>query len=451
MITTLLLGSALATGQAPALPVIPILPAKVSAQAAPLPMPIPKVMPSATPMALPATLPPVVVSPAPMDVPATTPVEQEGSRPPIPDAPAPATKYLAEKLLEGTAFGQLLADRGIKVSGWTQMNYTGSSARRSNAPITFNDRANFFQMNQNWVDISKNVDTSKNEFQTGFKVATIVPGYDYKYTLARGFLNNQSGQYGFDIPYLYGEAFLPGFGPKGTVLRAGRWGTSCGYETIDAISSPFVSRSYNFQYNPFTHTGVQATSQISDDVTIYNGIVTGADVTIDPAATASYIGGIKWAPKDGKTSVVFNTFFTGQGFNRAENFQHFNTYNLIFTHKFTDKFTYVMDGTVSNTISSDPTGPANGRAASWYGSANYFIYAINDKVTSNLRVELFEDSQGIRTGTKGTYFESTYGLNWTPKDWLIVRPFVRYDHNKNGPFEGKNNLYTGGMELILRY
>jgi len=449
MITTLLLGSALATGQAPALPVIPILPAKVSAQAAPLPMPLPKVMPSATPMALPATLPPVVVSPAPIYVPA--PAATEAPAAPAEEPPAPATKYLAEKLLEGTAFGQILSERGIKVTGWTQMNYTGSSASRSNAPTTFNDRANFFQMNQNWVDIAKNIDTSKNEFQTGFRVGTIVPGYDYKYTLPRGFLNGQSGQYGFDIPYLYGEAFLPGFGPKGTTLRAGRWGTNIGYETIDAVSTPFVSRSYNFQYNPFTHTGVQATSQISDDVTIYNGVVTGADVAIDPAATASYVGGIKWAPAKGKTSVAFNTFITGQGYNVNEAFQHFNSYNLILNHRFTDKFTYVLDATVSNTISTDPSLLANGRAAEWYGFANYFIYAVNDKVTSNLRVELFEDAQGVRTGTRGTYFAATYGLSWTPMDWMIVRPFARYDHNKNSPFEGEQNLYTGGMELILRY
>ncbi len=444
MITTLLLGSALATGQPPALPVIPILPAKVSAQAAPLPMPMPKVMPSATPMAMPATLPPVEVSPAPA-------AAAEAPAAPAEEPPAPATKYLAEKLLEGTPFGQLLSDNGIKMFGWTQMNYTGSSAKRSHGPITFNDRANFFQMNQNWLEFNKAIDTSKNEVQYGFRVSTILPGYDYKYTLARGLIGGQTGQYGFDVPYGYGEVFLPGIGAKGTTIAVGRVPTGHSYEVIDAVSTPFVSRSYGFQYNPFTHTGVRATSQIGDDFTIYNGVVTGADVFIDPAATASYIGGIKWAPAKGKTSIGFNVFFTGQGYNINEAFQHYNAYNLQISHKFTDKFTYVLDGTASNAISSDPNGPAAGRAASWFSFINYFLYQVNDKVASNLRVELFEDSQGIRTGTKGTYFATTYGLNWTPKDWLIVRPFARYDNNKNGPFEGKNNLYTGGMELIFRW
>jgi hypothetical protein len=363
-------------------------------------------------------------------------------------------KYLLERLMEGSVAGKTLLDNGIKVYGWADMNYTGSSARRSNAPITFNDRANFFQFNQNWIEIAKSIDTSKDEVQWGFKTSWIVPGYDYKYTLARGLWDGQlrdGRQYGFDAVYHYAELFAPGVGAKGTTFRLGRWATGIGYEQIDAVNTPYVTKSYNFQYNPFTHTGAMATTGLSDDWTMYHGVVTGADVWIDPAATASYVGGLKWAPKEGKTSVAANVFFTGKGFNAGQNFQHFNAYNLVVTRKFGEKLTYVLDATASNAVSTDPNGPAGGRAANWYGFANYFLYQATEKLASNLRVEIFNDSQGVRTGTRGTYFETTYGLTWTPIDPVLVRPFVRYDHNGNGPYEGRNSLYTGGLELIFRY
>jgi hypothetical protein len=64
---------------------------------------------------------------------------------------------------------------------------------------------------------------------------------------------------------------------------------------------------------------------------------------------------------------------------------------------------------------------------------------------------VFQDDQGLRTGTRGLYTAVTYGLSWTPCDALILRPFARYDHNRNGAFEGKQNLYTGGLEAIVRW
>ena len=70
---------------------------------------------------------------------------------PKPDAPEP---YALMRLLQTTQFGQGLTDRGISISGWAQGSYTASSANRSNLPITFNDRADFFQMNQHFLRIN---------------------------------------------------------------------------------------------------------------------------------------------------------------------------------------------------------------------------------------------------------------------------------------------------------
>jgi hypothetical protein len=123
----------------------------------------------------------------------------------------------------------------------------------------------------------------------------------------------------------------------------------------------------------------------------------------------------------------------------------------LITHKVTDSLTYVLDSTLGQTSSTDPTLAAGGRSATWYGFTNYLLWQVNDCIASNLRFELFDDVRGTRTQTRGLYTAATYGISYTPIDSLIIRPFVRYDHNNNAPFEGKTSLYTGGIEAIFRW
>jgi hypothetical protein len=420
MLTTFLLSSAFAAGQAPMPPAANKLPPVV-------------------PM---TTAAPAAAAPAANG-------NGNGAAPCTPEEEAPKeeTKYFVEKLLAGTRAGCILENRGIKVFGWTSGSYTASSASNTNAPITFNDFANAGQMNQNWLEVVKAIDTEKKERQFGFRYAGILPGTDARFTIARGLGTVGTGDYPIDpMVYGYGEYYLPEL-LGGTTIRVGKWGTAVGYEVIDAVNTPFLTKSYNFQYNPFTHTGVQATSQISENVSLYYGAVTGSDVFIDPAARLTFVGGFKWAPKDAKTNLGVNVVVSDAEFNVAENFAHYDAFNAVLTHNITDRLTYVLDATYS-LINNAP----NVGAAHWYGFANYLIYKhCNDKIVSNLRGEVFQDDEGFRTGTQGTYYAATYGVTYTPKDFLIIRPFFRYDHNINQPFEGNKNLYTGGIEAIIRW
>ena len=62
----------------------------------------------------------------------------------------------------------------------------------------------------------------------------------------------------------------------------------------------------------------------------------------------------------------------------------------------TDKLTYVFDSTFSHMYDVPGVGDAN-----WYGFVNYLLYQATDKLAWNNRVELFNDSQGVRTGRGG--------------------------------------------------
>ena len=116
------------------------------------------------------------------------------------------------------------------------------------------------------------------------------------------------------------------------------------------------------------------------------------------------------------------------------------------THKFTDKFTYTLDASFSHIDHVPNLGSTN-----WYGFVNYLQYTFTDKLVGTLRIEEFDDRDGFRTGTRGLYTESTVGVAYTPIPAVVLRPFFRYDYNHNGAFEGKNSLYTGGIEAIFRY
>ncbi len=413
--------------------------------------------PGNVPAVLPGTVPMPMNVPMPMTeqpgaaTPAPTPATNgNGSAAPCeacePEEPA-EEPWALMRVLKGTTFGDRLDDCGINIYGWTQGNYTLSTTPFSNAPMAFNNRADFWQMNQNYLVIDRAVDTSKDKFQLGFRADLILPGTDAQFTPARGLLDDQTGAYRIDLFQAYIDAYMPGVGPNGTTFRVGKFATHVGYELVQGALTPFVSRSYNFQYNPFTHTGVNAITGLNDNWTVSNGIVLGSDNFIGAPARPTYIGQLAYAPPEGKTSAFLNAVVTGPTYDQGDQFAFYNYYGMVLSHKFTEKFTGVADVSFSHMNGVPDVG-----GTTWYGGAVYGIYQISEKLVSTVRAELFEDSDGVRTGFSGLYTEVTAGLAWSPIRSLIFRPSVRYDYNnRSRPFDGDSSMWTGAFEMIVRW
>lgn len=275
----ILLG-ALSAGQPPVPPVIPVPIVAQPGAAQPAPM---------TPPGMP-----------PMGAPGTGEMkEEEPKEEEKKDEPEP---YALMRLLSATGLGQRMNERGVTVSGWVQGNYTLSTSNRSNLPVTFNDRKDFWQMNQNFLRIDKAIDTEKGEFQLGYRSELILPGTDSRFTISRGLLdqqlrNGQNGgakKYPIDVFQSYVEAWMPNLGPNGTSVKVGKFATLVGYELVQGAETPFLQRSYLFQYNPFTHTGVLATSKLNDTWTASYGAALGSDNFIDSTNRFTY--GLAWNP-----------------------------------------------------------------------------------------------------------------------------------------------------------
>ena len=203
----------------------------------------------------------------------------------------PETKYLVMKLLEGTQAGQILENNGIKFYGWVQMGYSAGSTRSTTLPgAPFADRSYEFTLNQAYFRVEKAIDTSKKEFQIGGRSDYIAPGTDARFTIMRDLWEKQrfDGRVTpIDNVQSYTELYMPNM-LGGTSLKVGRLFTNIGYETIDAVSVPFMSRSYNFQYNPFTHLAALFSTPIGDDLTATYGVGNGCDNFIGPTSRLMY-------------------------------------------------------------------------------------------------------------------------------------------------------------------
>jgi hypothetical protein len=357
------------------------------------------------------------------------------------------------RALQGTWYGAQLDDDRLRVSGWAEGAFTASTDRRDQLPMGFNYLANQFMLQQNWLRVERTIDDRATTPTWGFRSDTILPGTDYRFTLARGIFNGQLAAdhgnpnlYGIDPIQFYGEAYFPRVG-RGLDVKVGRFFAQYGVESNDTTQNPFVSRAYTFLYDPFTHTGLLTTLKLSDAWSVQNGLVTGSDVFIDPAANPTYIGSAKWAPPDGAASALFSVILGGGRFDRRHDFHNPEVFDLVLTRKLSDRLTWTAEGLYGFTTNVPGAGFAN-----WFGVINYLGYQLDRRWTANARLEFFDDAQGQRTGSRGLYTGATAGVTYKPAPYLWLRPEVRYDNNADSrPFEGKANLYTAAADVDVRW
>jgi hypothetical protein len=370
-------------------------------------------------------------------------------------------RYLLMNSLQGTWPGSLLEGERLRISGWTDLSFTASSADDSNLPMGFNWRANQFLLQQNWLRIERSVVTSgTTEPSFGFRSDWILPGSDYRFTLPRGIFNDQlsanHGQpnlYGIDPIQFYGEAYFPTVA-RGMDVKVGRVFCQYGVEANDAPSNYFLSHAYTFIYDPFTHTGVMTTTKLTDAWSVQAGMMLGSDIFIDPADTPTGMASVKWIrpvgtdPSNVRDSVLFSVIIGSGRFNQARNFHNPEIFDLVYTHQFNPRLTYNFETLYGYTTHVTDLGTAD-----WLGVLNYLSYQLSPRLSATARLEFFDDAQGQRTNFKGLYTAMTAGFQFKYRGGRIVlRPEVRYDYNdESRPFENHHGLCTAASDVILRW
>jgi hypothetical protein len=396
---------------------------------------------------------------------------------------APGTvpaRWWLMKEVQGTWLGAALDDNRLYLTGWSAMSFTGSTAAVTNEPQSWNDRANRFLVQQEWIRFGRTIVTSGTTSPSlGFQ-ADIVAGSDYRFSLPRGLLNGQlqnatgtQNLYGVDLVQHYVSLYVPTLF-AGTEFRAGRVYTPWGMESLEAVSSPMLSKSYVFNFSPFTNCGAGAYITFNPAWSAVLLAVNGNDVYFgSPAAEWRFAGNVKWTqPGGGRNTVTLATSFGSGRFNpnapnpaatvalANEPFgrNNFNAFDLVWTHAFDPRLSYNLEAYYGYQYNvpgaSLPNRDPNGFFfTNWVGAAHYLIYAITPQVSTVLRYGNFDDFQGQRTGFAGLYTELTTGMQFKFRNnAIVVRPELRIDYNgESRPFEGRHYLFTAASDMIIRW
>ena len=156
---------------------------------------------------------------------------------------------------------------GYSAGGWLQLGYHSKDLPAFN---TFSDN---LQLQQAWLYAEKAIDT-RCGFDIGGRI-DYVYGTDGPNTQAfgtdpRGWDNDwdNGGQYGHAIPSVVRRSWLRRpVGQSWSLLHHHRL-----WEVVQATGNFFYSHAYTFNFSePFTHTGVLAQYNASDDVTVWGG------------------------------------------------------------------------------------------------------------------------------------------------------------------------------------
>lgn len=377
------------------------------------------------------------------DAPAVGPAPPDSPYYPAVTRPPEQTGILMDAL-RTTEIGPWLDANRINIGGWTEINFTASSASRTNSPLGFNYAANEFQLNQNWIRVERAVSERAAGPSFGYRFDAILPGTDYRYTLVDGLFDGQDGKYGVDLPQFYGDVLFPGV-LQGLTVRAGRFESLIGAESIETVRTPFLSRSYTFLYSPFTHTGLLSTLNVNDFWRVEAGVVTGSYVFFGGGAQPTFIGAVGWNLPEDRNSLKFSVILGSGDYDAAHRLNRPQILDLVFAHKFNEQLRWTIEALYGWQHEVPFLGTVN-----WFGVVNYLAYELNDRWTLNGRVEFFDDLDGQLTGFKGLYTAVTGGVTWQPRKWVLIRPEVRMDVNSNTKaFEGDNSLFTAALDLVF--
>lgn len=319
---------------------------------------------------------------------------------------------------------------GVEVGGWLEIGVAGNfndPHNNFNGPVTFNDRANEFNVHEVYGYIERAVNDQGDSWDFGFR-ADVVYGTDARFTTSANFDDNlvtdgTSRFYKLAFPQAYVEVFAP-IG-NGLTTKIGHFYTIIGYEVVPAKDNFFFSHAYTMQYaEPFTHTGILASYPINDNISITAGAVTGWDSWFQ--APGNFLGGVNLNTDDEKTGLAVSLITGGADLHKGDNNR--TMYSIVFNHDFDNGLSYVFQ----HDFGTQNKATANDGTARWYGINQYLFYKVTDEVGTGLRFEWFRDEQGVRVGYgSNSYFAITAGMNWSPLDWLMVRPEVRYDWATN--------------------
>lgn len=383
-----------------------------------------------------------------------------------PAAAAPAAPEAPRGLLmqgfDAIGAGKALDDAKITISGFGEASWTYSDSSPPGNVIggrVFDIDNQDITLNQIDLAVERTVNAADNKWDVGFRAEAIYGG-DSRFIHSNGMDFYGPGSFQqypdeqVDLVQAYVDVAMP-FG-NGVRLRAGKFVTLLGQETINPTTNALYSHSFLFGYAiPFTETGFYLTYALNDKITIDAGLTRGWNQSLkdNNGDAIDFLGRVTYV-WDADTSILLSTTIGPEAAGDPGNWWY--VFDGIVTHKMGDQLSIAFNadyGLYNH-------GSTNGTAAQWYGLAGYASYVINPMFTVNARAEIYDDTDGFTlAGIPCTVYEATLGvaIHPLPDDkWgksLVVRPEIRYDYADESIFDGgtDNTQFTAAVDVIYSF
>jgi len=382
------------------------------------------------------------------------------------DGAAAPTPWSLTDVFDDSCGRNHFKDNGWKLGGNLAQSYTfnfQSPTSRYNGPVTWTDQSNQYQLNQFWLYAEKATNTENKDFDIGGRIDMLY-GTNARLTTESGLETSRwatGGVYGVALPNMYVETAY-----KKLKVKAGHFISPIGYFTVDTTQNFFNTIPYTYQWGePFTHTGVLASYQLTDNLAVSSGFTRGWDNFDRHNPNLGYLG--TWSYTFADKSNLAQVIVWSNEPNQQLSFTSRYYQSLVYTKPISEKLTYVGQ----SDFGTQDQAMYDGRRANWYGVNQYMFYKVNDKWTWGANFEWWRDEEGFRVagflpggpyahnmapsgitgnfsgvpfatlpgGYNGNFYQFTVGPKWHPtaNPNFFVRPNLRYD------------FYTGGTDSFL--
>lgn len=358
-----------------------------------------------------------------------------------------------------------------KLYGWFEPSLNFSTSTTTNAPEANDVYSNRFELSQSVLYIERLPDSvQRAHVDWGFHL-TALYGADYRFTTAKGYFSHQwlvlHRQYGFDPALEYFDLYLPRIG-QGTNIRIGRFISVPGVEAQLAPNNYIFSHSLLYSIDPFTDTGILATTKINDQWLMQLGLTGGHDVALwTPDARPSLTACINYTT----LSVNDNLYICTNGINSGKYaFNNLQQYDTTWYHRFSRSFHaaseawYMYERDVPSI--RGPIKPETGANPAWcvvdevrctapeYAAASSLQMELSQHSFISFRADFLDDKKGQRTGYATRYSENTIMWGHWIGSTIQMRPEVRFERawDRKAFDNGRHqNQLTVATDLIYHF
>ncbi len=340
----------------------------------------------------------------------------------------------------------------IKVYGWFNPGFTGSTSDESNQPESYAIVPNKVEMDQAVLRFERVPDTVQTDHvDWGFRLTTLY-GIDYRWTTAQGWFSDQlfrhNSLYGADPLEAYGLIYLPKVA-KGMVLKVGRYISPPDIEAQLAPDNYLFTHSLMFTYDAFTNTGIQANIMLNKQWTVQLAVHAGKDAA--PWAKGAHPSAqtlVRWVSKSNNDSIYGGVANLNNGKFKGD-FDNTQQFNVTWSHRFNEKGTivtmteawygYQKDALVGGSVITGPprrffTNVGAGAPLPGFshtgGIVNYTAFKLSNRDFLTLRpLDFIFDGRGQRSGFDTTLASWTVGWTHRFSELISIRPEFRHERS----------------------